>query len=58
MATTTAAAKRLRNKIVQRRESQTMIRMLIEHDPGYCPGQSDVDGLYDFTFRNMDGFSE
>ncbi len=42
----------------RRNESQTMIQLLIEHDMGYCPGQSDIDGLYYFTLRSMESFEQ
>ena len=53
-----AARKRAQKKIAQRNVSQTFIAMIKESDPGYCEGQSDVDGLYYFTLKNMEDFEE
>ena len=33
-----------------------MKELLRKHDLGYCEGQSDLDGIYYFTLKNMEDF--
>jgi hypothetical protein len=48
----------IKEKTSKRNVSQTMLSQLQKNDPEFCDGQSDLDGLYNFTMRNLDGFKE